>query len=253
MASLGVYPVFDIEFKISLTGKIATHNRAAIDAMVKIAEMETFEPSIDGNVEEWNPMDAKGWVRRLMTGKGFGIGLNGKRYQGDPGNDYVAGLALKTGTHCTTTAAVVFPNGDAMIFDTVVNVSRHFGGDSVNVSALEFELMSDGKPTYLESGGVVMTIMKLEQVGGAPGTADSTAIRITLDKDVSGLLASHITLSAGTGAATKGALTGANKVWTIAISAVSQGTVGVKISGLSGYIFPASETMVNVYELYTGD
>jgi hypothetical protein len=36
-------------------------------------------------------------------------------------------------------------------------------------------------------------------------------------------------------------------VWTIAISAVSQGTVGVKISGLSGYIFPASETMVNVY------
>jgi hypothetical protein len=251
MASLGVYPVFDIEFKISLTGKIATHNRAAIDAMVKIAEMETFEPSIDGNVEEWNPMDAKGWVRRLMTGKGFGIGLNGKRYQGDPGNDYVAGLALKTGTHCSSTAAVVFPNGDAMIFDTVVNVSRHFGGDSVNVSALEFELMSDGKPTYLESGGVVMTIMKLEQVGGAPGTADSTAIRITLDKDVSGLLASHITLSAGTGAATKGALTGANKVWTIAISAVSQGTVGVKISGLSGYIFPASETMVNVYGVVT--
>ena len=36
-------------------------------------------------------MDAKGWVRRLMTGRASG-GLNGKRYQGDPGNDYVADL-----------------------------------------------------------------------------------------------------------------------------------------------------------------
>lgn len=247
MASLGVYPVFDIEFKISTTGRIATHNAAAISAMSTIAEMETFEPSIEGNVEEWTPMDTRGWVRRLMTGKGFTIGLNGKRNQGDPGNDYVAGLALKTGTHCSSTAAVAFPNGDAMIFDCVVNVSKHFGGESTNVSALELELMSDGKPTYLESGGVVMTIMSLEQIGGASGTADTTAIRITLDKDIAGLLASHITLEDGTGSATKGALTGANKVWTLAISLPTQGTVGVKISGVSGYIFPASATMVNIY------
>ena len=247
MTSLGVYPVFDIEFKISTTGKVATHNLAAIDAMVPIAEMETFEPSIDGNVEEWSPMEQKGWVRRLMTGKGFSIGLNGKRNQGDPGNNYIAGLALKTGTHCSTTAAIVFPDGDAMIFDTVVNVSKHFGGQSINVSALEFELASDGKPTYLESGGAVVTIMSLEQLGGASGTADTTAIRITLDKDVADLLASHITLEDGTGSATKGALTGANKVWTLAISLPTQGTVGVKISGVSGYIFPASATMVNIY------
>lgn len=241
---LGVYPVFDIEFLISTQGKVS-HD--ATEGLVPIAEMETFEPSIDGNVEEWTPMDTKGWVRRLMTGKGFSISLSGKRHEGDPGNDYVAGLALKTGTECSTTTAIEFPNGDQMVFDCVVNVTKNFGGDSTAVSGLEFELMSDGKPTYLESDGVVMTIMSLEQVGGASESADSTAIRITFDKDVSGLLASHITVSAGTGAATKGDLTGSNKVWTLAISAVTQGTVGVKISGLSGYIFPASETMVTVY------
>lgn len=141
-----VYPVFDIEFKISTTGKVADDT-----AMVKVAEMETFEPSIDGNVEEWTPMDTKGWVRRLMTGKAFGISLNGKRNTDDEGNNYVAGLAYKTGNDCSTTAAVVFPDGDKLIFDCVVNVSKDFGGDSTNVSGLEFELLSDGQPQYTEA------------------------------------------------------------------------------------------------------
>lgn len=154
MASLGVYPVFDIEFIVSTTGKVA-HDPDPTANMKKIAEMETFEPSIEGNVEEWTPMDTKGWVRRLMTGKGFTISLNGKRHEGDEGNDYIAGLALKTGTDCSTTAAVKFPNGDKMIFDCVVNVSKHFGGDSTNVSALEFEFMSDNKPTYVPADSSV--------------------------------------------------------------------------------------------------
>jgi hypothetical protein len=46
---------------------------------------------------------------------------------------------------------------------------------------------------------------------------------------------------------TKGALSGSNKVWTIAISNPTQGTVGLKISGLSGYRFPAAALPVEVY------
>jgi hypothetical protein len=34
-----------------------------------------FSLAVDGNVEEWTPMDTEGWVRRLMTGKGFAISL----------------------------------------------------------------------------------------------------------------------------------------------------------------------------------
>lgn len=128
----GVFPVFDIQFKVN---------------KLPIAEMETFSMSIDGNVEEWTPMDTKGWMKRLMTGKGFSISLNGKRCVGDPGNDYVAGLAWKTGRDCSTDCEIVFPSGDTLAFDAVVNVTACEGGDSTNVSILEFELMSNGKPT----------------------------------------------------------------------------------------------------------
>jgi len=142
--NLGVYPVFNINFKIGINGRESTEQD-----MVIIKDMETFSPSIDGSVEEWTPMDTEGWTRRLMTGKGFSISLSGKRHVGDPGNDYVAGLAFKSGMDCSSKAAIEFPNGDTLKFNCVVNVTTPFGGDSTNVSTLEFELQSDGKPNYI--------------------------------------------------------------------------------------------------------
>lgn len=144
----GVYPVFDIDFLISTEGVV---DHATTTGLVKIADMETFELSIEGNVEEWTPMDTKGWMRRLMTGKSFSIGLSGKRHEGDPGNDYVAGLAFKTGQDATTTVQVKFPDGAELIFDAVVDVTANFGGDSTAVSALNCDLMSDGKPTWKDA------------------------------------------------------------------------------------------------------
>lgn len=144
MANLGVYPVFNIGFKIGTNGRESTEQDMKI-----IKDMETFSPSIDGNVEEWTPMDTEGWVRRLMTGKGFTITLNGKRHVGDPGNDYVAQLAWKSGLDCSSKAEIIFPDGDKLTFDCIVNVTTPFGGDSTNVSGLELELQSDGKPEYV--------------------------------------------------------------------------------------------------------
>ena len=144
MANLGVYPVFNINFKIGTRGRESTEQ----DMMI-IKDMETFSPSIDGNIEEWTPMDTEGWVRRLSTGKGFTISLSGKRHVGDPGNDYIASLAWKSGIECSTKAEIEFPDGDRLEFDCVVNVTTPFGGDSTNVSTLEFELQSDGKPVYI--------------------------------------------------------------------------------------------------------
>jgi len=142
--NVGVYPVFNINFKIGTKGRESTEQ----DMMI-IKDMETFSPSIDGSVEEWTPMDTEGWTRRLMTGKGFSISLSGKRHVGDPGNDYVAGLAFKNGMDCSSKAAIEFPNGDTLEFNCVVNITTPFGGDSTNVSTLEFELQSDGKPNYI--------------------------------------------------------------------------------------------------------
>lgn len=139
----GVFPVFDIAFKVGTMGRASTSAQMAI-----IKEMETFQIAIDTNVEEWTPMETEGWVRRLATGKGFSITLNGKRHVGDPGNDYVAATAWKSGLDCSSKFEIEFPDGSKLTFDCIVSVSAPNGGDSTAVSALEVEIMSDGKPTY---------------------------------------------------------------------------------------------------------
>ena len=88
--------------------------------------------------------------------------------------------------------------------------------------------------------------LALAQVGGTTGTTDSTAISLTFDKDIVGLTADHITLVDGTGKATKGALTGSGKVYSLAITGVDEGTVAVTVAGLGGYTFPAAQN-VTVY------
>ena len=78
-AKTGVYPVFENKFKIG----------ASAESLNTIAEMENFSVSIDGNVEEWSPMEQEGWLKRMVTGKALTISLSGKRCIGDPGNDFV--------------------------------------------------------------------------------------------------------------------------------------------------------------------
>jgi len=143
MAGIGPFPVYDNVFKIGKAG------RASVEAdMITIAEMESFSVSIDGNVEEWKPMESEGWSKRMTTGKALTISLAGKLSTSDPGNAYVAGLAWKTGSDCDTKFEWTFPDGAKLAFDAVVSVTAIGGGDSTNVAALEFDVMSHGKPTY---------------------------------------------------------------------------------------------------------
>ena len=78
----GVYPVYDNVFKIGKSGRSSQESD-----MVTIAEMETFSVTIDGNVEEWRPMEEGGWTKRMTTGKALTISLSGKLCPSDPGND----------------------------------------------------------------------------------------------------------------------------------------------------------------------
>jgi hypothetical protein len=138
-----VYPVHNNTFKIGTNGREST-----TEEMVAIADLETFSISIDGNTEEWTPMDQEGWVRRAVTGKGLTISLSGKRSYGDTGNDYIANLLLKTGTGVETVFEWTLANGDTLTMDCVINLSSIAGGDSTAIDALDFDVLSDGKPTY---------------------------------------------------------------------------------------------------------
>lgn len=135
----GVYPCYENQFKIG----------AAADSATAIADMETFGVSFDNGVEEWTPFDTEGWVRRLMTGKGITISVNGKRNIGDTGNDYVAGLMMKNGRDAEAYFEWMFPDGSKIAFENaVINVKNIGAGDSTGVSPLEFDVMSNGKPAY---------------------------------------------------------------------------------------------------------
>ena len=140
----GVYPCYENQFSIDITGgdgSTETNQKT-------IADMESFSVSIDGNVEEWSPYDMEGWMRRMVTGKSIGITVSGKRNIGDSGNDYVAGIALKTGRDCETTVTWNFPSGAKLVIPCVINVTEWGAGDSRSVAPLAFEIQSNGKPTF---------------------------------------------------------------------------------------------------------
>lgn len=138
-----VYPVYNNKFKIGVKGLTGTDSD-----MVTIAELENFAPSIEGGVEEWNSMTAEGWGDAMMTSKKLSFSFSGKRAYGDAGNDYVAGLAWKSGNDVVTKFEWEFPSGAKVTFDCIVNVTTPGGGDSTAVEALEFEIICKGKPTY---------------------------------------------------------------------------------------------------------
>ena len=143
----GVYPCYENQFKIN------TASSGGTAVMSTIADCETFSVAFDNGVEEWHPFEQEGWVRRLLTAKGVTITVTAKRNQGDTGNDFVAGLAWKNGRDAEATVEWSFPNGAKVTFaDAVINVTNVGSGDSTNVAPLEFEIQSNGKPTYTPAG-----------------------------------------------------------------------------------------------------
>ena len=110
--------------------------------------MESFDVSFDNGVEEWTPFNTEGWIRRLMTAKSVTISVKGKRNFGDVGNDYVAGKALVNGTDAQGNFEWTFADGTKILFaDAIFNVTACGSGESTAVGPLEFEVMSNGKPT----------------------------------------------------------------------------------------------------------
>lgn len=138
----GVYPVYENQFQVGATK----------EALTSIADMETFSVKLDNGIEEWNPMEHEGWVRRLMTSKSVTISIAGKRNHGDTGNDYVASKALANGREAEGCLQWTFPDGATLLFEgAVINVTNWGAGKSIEVIPLEFDVMSNGKPTYTEA------------------------------------------------------------------------------------------------------
>ena len=138
-----VFPVHNNQFKFGTGGLNSTEQQ-----MVMPKDLENFAPTIDGTTEEWYAMDAVGWAKSAMTGKKLSISFKGKRSVGDPGNDYIAGLAWKFGQDFMTKFEWTMVSGAKLACDVVVNVTTPGGGDSTAIDALEFEVTCYGKPDF---------------------------------------------------------------------------------------------------------
>lgn len=135
----GVYPCYENQFQIGAVGS---------DTLNSIADCTSFSVSFNDGVEEWSPFDQEGWTRRLKTAKSISISVSAKRNVSDAGNDFVAGLAFKNGRDSEVKFQWTFPDGTKVVFDdAVVNISALGASDSTAVAPLEFEIMSNGKPT----------------------------------------------------------------------------------------------------------
>ena len=144
----GVYPVHGNSFKINTAGRTGTET-----TLVTIADLTTFSPSIEGQNEEWFPLDQNGWARQANTGKKMSISFSGKRNYGDAGNDYIAGMMMKTGKDCETLFEWTLPNGAKLAGNCIVNLTTPAGGDTTTIDSLEFEVLIDGKPTFTPAPG----------------------------------------------------------------------------------------------------
>lgn len=135
----GVYPCYKNQFKIGTVGA---------QALNTIAECTTFSVSFSNGVEEWNTFEDDGWVSRLPTAKSVTISVSAKRKVGDTGNDFVAEIAFKNGKEALADFEWEFPDGTKVKFGSAaINVTALGAGDSTAVAPLEFEVMSNKKPT----------------------------------------------------------------------------------------------------------
>lgn len=135
-----VYPVNENKFKVGLDNSETN--------MKTIANLTNFAPSIEGGIEEWNAMEAGGWGDAMMTSKKLSFSFQGKRTYGDEGNDFIAGLAWKSGNDVVAPFEWELPSGAKVTFSAIINVTAPGGGESTAVDALEFEVKCKGKPTF---------------------------------------------------------------------------------------------------------
>ncbi|MCL1893483.1 MAG: lectin like domain-containing protein [Holophagaceae bacterium] len=86
------------------------------------------------------------------------------------------------------------------------------------------------------------------QTGGSSNSADTTGIVLAFSRAVAGLTADDITITNGTGSATKGSLSGSGAIWTIGVTVGAEGTVNVGISDFGDFQVTSPPRSVAVYK-----
>lgn len=141
----GVTPNHESKLSICTEGRPEDIKTATYD---QIMDLEGCNPTINGNVVNWNPMDQGGFQRNAITGKGLNLSCTAKRNYGSKANDYIASKMLSTGQDCESVALIEWPNGDKMYIPCVIDFKSR-GGNTTDLEQIQFDILGDGKPTYV--------------------------------------------------------------------------------------------------------
>ena len=145
---MAVYPTHGITFKVDTSA--APHTTPTMSI---VKDVESIDVKLKGEVKTWSPLDQEGWQRALITGKSLTISHKGKRNEGDPGNDAIANMLMAVGSDATISYEMDLPSGAKLTGNVVVDLSTPFGGASTDVSALDWDAVFDGKPTFTPASG----------------------------------------------------------------------------------------------------
>lgn len=138
MINNGVYPCYENQFKVGPSREEATSP----------SELDNFSVSFSNGVETWTPFGSEGWQSALQTAKSVTISVSGKRDIGNTGNDFVAGKMMANGQQAYGYFCWILPDGTQVEWEKVVyDIKNVGGGGSTDVAALEFDVISNGKPT----------------------------------------------------------------------------------------------------------
>jgi uncharacterized protein (DUF2164 family) len=193
----------------------------------------------------------------LTTVAGIAIGTTG----GGPGtatsNAITASVTVaSTKSSIPTSDLGVSPYASAALYsdanfaNTAASASLAGGSNTVYIKVTA----ESGSVRYYKVTVNRKVTFTAAQVGGASETANTTGIAITFSENVTGLPATAVAITDGTGKVTKGTtVTGSNKAWYINLTSVtSPGSVNVSISNFGNYIVETtSATVSNVYQKAT--
>ncbi|GHV86834.1 hypothetical protein AGMMS50255_1300 [Spirochaetia bacterium] len=134
-------------------------------------------------------------------------------------------ITVTNGTGSATKGAL---SGSGTSYSLPITVTTE---GNVTVSISKSGIESGTKTVAVYKAGGSSGITYTATANGTSGSVNSTAISFTFSASVTGLTASDITVTNGTGSATKGALSGSGTSWSLALASVTtEGNVTVSIT-----------------------
>lgn len=117
------------------------------------AGIATVEPSFEEETDDTAYYDGGGMGSLDVTGLNTSLSFSGHRVNGDKAQDYIVGLAFKTGEERKTSLKWERADGKTIKGTVTISEITPTGGDANAKETFECTITFDGQPIVEEAGG----------------------------------------------------------------------------------------------------